>query len=389
MKKFIYSIPLIIVAFYNSNITAQTVPQHDHVVIVVMENHSTTSIIGSANAPYINSLINGTSAALFTQSFGLTHPSQPNYIMLFSGSNQGVTNDLDPGTFPFITPNLGAGLLSNAYTFTGYSEDLPSVGFNGTTSGNYARKHSPWINWQDAPTNGIPALNNQPFSSFPTDFSTLPTVSFVIPNLAHDMHDPIILPSAIVNGDAWLQTNLDAYIQWAKTNNSLFILTFDEDDGINVGGISTSTNQITTFFVGENVLQGQYPETIDHYSILRTLEDMYGLPYAGNSSASIPITDCWIPISTGIKDVEKIENLALFPNPTSDGLTMDFYSNEQQNVKIVVTDLLSKTMVNITKEVIAGDNRIQLSIKNFTSGTYFVNVISSEKNMVRKVVVKK
>ncbi|MES2394485.1 MAG: alkaline phosphatase family protein [Bacteroidota bacterium] len=389
MKKIIYSIPLIIVAFYNNSIIAQTVPQHDHVVIVVMENHSSTSIIGSANAPYINSLINGTSAANFTQSFGLTHPSQPNYIMLFSGSNQGVTNDSDPSTFPFTTPNLGASLLSNSYTFIGYSEDLPSVGFNGTTSSNYARKHSPWINWQDAPTNGIPSINNQPFSSFPTDFSTLPTVSFVIPNLAHDMHDPIILPSAIVNGDAWLQTNLDAYIQWAKTNNSLFILTFDEDDGINVGGISTSTNHITTFFIGENVLQGQYSETIDHYTILRTLEDMYGLPYAGNSSSSIPITDCWIAVSTEIKDVEKIENFSFFPNPTSEGLTIDFHSISNQNVTIIVTDLLSKTLVNINKEVIAGNNRIQLPVKNFTSGTYFVNVVSSEINVVKKVVVKK
>lgn len=382
MKKIIYSIPLIIVALYNNSILAQTVPQHDHVVIVVMENHASSSIIGSSNAPYINSLINGTSSANFTQSYGLTHPSQPNYIMLFSGSKQGVLTDSDPSTFPFTTPNLGASLLANSFTFIGYSEDLPSVGFNGTTSGDYARKHSPWINWQDAPTNGIPAINNQPFTSFPSDFSTLPTVSFVIPNLIHDMHDPLFLPSAVVNGDTWLQNNLDGYIQWAKTNNSLFILTFDEDDNFN-------SNHIATVFVGENVLQGQYSETIDHYTILRTLEDMYGLPYAGSSSTSIPITDCWIANSTGIKNVEKIENFTLFPNPTSDGLTIDFNSISNQNVTIIVTDLLSKTLVNINKEVIPGNNHIQLPIKKFTSGTYFVNVISSKNNVVKKVVVKK
>lgn len=382
MKKIIYSIPLIIVALFNNSILAQTVPQHDHVVIVVMENHASSSIIGSSNAPYINSLINGTLSANFTQSYGLTHPSQPNYIMLFSGSKQGVLTDSDPSTFPFTTPNLGASLLANSFTFIGYSEDLPSVGFNGTTSGDYARKHSPWINWQDAPTNGIPAINNQPFTSFPSDFSTLPTVSFVIPNLIHDMHDPLFLPSAVVNGDTWLQNNLDGYIQWAKTNNSLFILTFDEDDNFN-------SNHIATVFVGENVLQGQYSETIDHYTILRTLEDMYGLPYAGNSSTSIPITDCWIANSTGIKNVEKIENFTLFPNPTSDGLTIDFNSFSNQNVTIIVTDLLSKTLVNINKEVIPGNNHIQLPIKKFTSGTYFVNVISSKNNVVKKVVVKK
>lgn len=382
MKKFIYAAPLIIVLFFNKSINAQTVPQHDHVVIVVLENHASSSIIGSSNAPYINSLINGTSSANFTQSYGLTHPSQPNYIMLFSGSKQGVLTDSDPSTFPFITPNLGASLLANSFTFIGYSEDLPSVGFNGTSSGDYARKHSPWINWQDAPTNGIPSINNQPFTSFPSDFSTLPTVSFVIPNLIHDMHDPIFLPSAVVNGDTWLQNNLDGYIQWAKTNNSLFILTFDEDDNLN-------SNHIATVFVGENVVQGQYPETIDHYSILRTLEDMYGLPYAGNSATSIPITDCWIPSSTGIKNLEKNEILNLFQNPVSESISLDFYSKKQQNIKIVITDLLSKTFVNINKEVQVGNNNIQVSTEHLAAGTYFINVVSTEKNVVRKVVVKK
>lgn len=382
MKKFIYAAPLIIVLFFNKSINAQTVPQHDHVVIVVLENHASSSIIGSSNAPYINSLINGTSSANFTQSYGLTHPSQPNYIMLFSGSKQGVLTDSDPSTFPFTAPNLGASLLANAFTFIGYSEDLPSVGFNGTSSGDYARKHSPWINWQDAPTNGIPSINNQPFTSFPSDFSTLPTVSFVIPNLIHDMHDPIFLPSAVVNGDTWLQNNLDGYIQWAKTNNSLFILTFDEDDNLN-------SNHIATVFVGENVVQGQYPETIDHYSILRTLEDMYGLPYAGNSATSIPITDCWITSSTGIKNLEKNEILNLFQNPVSESISLDFYSKKQQNIKIVITDLLSKTFVNINKEVQVGNNNIQVSTEHLAAGTYFINVVSTEKNVVRKVVVKK
>ena len=380
MEKFIYSIPLIIALCYTKISPAQTVPQHDHVVIVVMENHASSSIIGSPNAPYINSLINGTSSANFTQSFGLTHPSQPNYIMLFSGANQGVLNDFTPSTFPFTTPNLGASLLANALTFTGYSEDLPAVGFNGSNSGNYARKHSPWINWQDATTNGIPAINNQPLTSFPSDFSTLPTVSFVIPNLIHDMHDPLFLPSAVVNGDAWLQNNLDAYIQWAKTNNSLFILTFDEDDNLNL-------NHIATVFVGQKVLQGEYSETIDHYSILRTLEDMYGLPYAGNSATSIPITDCWTPLTTEIENSEKNESFKLFPNPASESLALEFYSNREQLIKINITDVLSRTIVKINKEMHVGHNTIQMTTEKLTAGTYFVNVISAEKNRVKKVVL--
>ncbi len=115
------------------------VPLPSHVVIVIEENHNYSSIIGSAAAPYINGLATGTNAALFTQSYGLTHPSQPNYLMLFAGSNQGVIDDNLPANLPFTSMNLGASLVDSGKTFAGYSEDLPYTGFNGTSSGAYAR----------------------------------------------------------------------------------------------------------------------------------------------------------------------------------------------------------------------------------------------------------
>jgi autotransporter-associated beta strand protein len=83
---------------------------------------------------------------------------------------------------------------------------------------------------------------------------------------------------------------MDGYIQWAKTHNSLFILTFDEDAEDQTGA---DTQRIFTMFVGSMVQQGQYSEYIDHYSVLRTIEDMYGLPYAGHSATAAPITDVW------------------------------------------------------------------------------------------------
>jgi len=268
----------------NKNVTGSstgqtTLPKPDHLIIVLLENKAETKIIGSSAAPYINQLAN--SGALFTQSYALAHPSQPNYIMLFSGSNQGVTNDNLPGNLPFNTPNLASSLLSKGFTFTGYSEDLPSVGFNEPTSGSYARKHNPWSNWQGSGSNNISANLNQPFSSFPNNYSNLPTVSFVIPNLKNDMHD-----GTVTDSDNWLKKNLDGYIQWANKNNSLFILTFDEDDRLH-------NNQIATIFSGQMMKQGQYNEKIDHYNVLRTIEDMYGLPYAGMSSSALDITDCW------------------------------------------------------------------------------------------------
>jgi hypothetical protein len=252
---------------------ATTLPKPDHVVIVIEENHSYSDIIGSSSAPYINSLAN--SGAMFTQSFAITHPSEPNYLALFSGDTQGVTSDSCPHTFS--GPDLGSELLNANDTFGGYSESMPRVGYTGCQSNSlYARKHNPWVNFTD-----VPSSDNLPWTSFPTDYSTLPTASIVVPNLQNDMHD-----GTVQQGDTWLQQNIDGYAQWAKTNNSLLIVTWDEDDG-------SLNNQIPTIFVGQMVNPGQYSETINHYSVLRTLEDMYGLSYAGNDASATPITDCW------------------------------------------------------------------------------------------------
>lgn len=257
-----------------SNAHAQaTLPVPNHVVIVMEENHSFDEIIGSSSAPYINSLANA--GAVFTNSFAVTHPSEPNYQALFSGSTQGLTDDSCPHTFG--PPDLGGELIQAGFSFGGYAESLPSVGSTVCTSGEYARKHAPWVNFTD-----IPSSASMPFTSFPTtNFSTLPTVSFVIPNLLDDMHD-----GTIQQGDSWLQQNIDPYVQWAKANNSLLIITWDEDDG-------SQTNQIPTLFVGPMVKPGRYAEQINHYSVLRTVEDMYGLPAANNSANASAIADCW------------------------------------------------------------------------------------------------
>jgi acid phosphatase len=256
------------------------VPRPAHVVVVVEENHGFSQIIGSPDAPYINSLASGRHTALFTQSFALTHPSEPNYLLLFSGSTQGITDD-STTPVPFTTPNLGAALIQKHLTFTGFSETLPSAGFTGATSGPYARKHVPWVNWQGTGPNSLLPSVNQPFTAFPTNFKKLPTVSFVIPNLNNDMHD-----GTVAAGDAWLQQNMSAYAQWAQTHKSLLIVTTDEDDG-------PHHNQIATMFVGAGVKAGQYSESITHLTVLRTIEAMYHLPPAGDSATVAPITDVW------------------------------------------------------------------------------------------------
>lgn len=251
---------------------AQQVPAPRHVVIVVEENHSYSEIIGSPDAPYINSLAR--QGALFTHSYALTHPSQPNYLALFSGSTHGIVDDSCPHTFSSRT--LESELVAAGKTFTGYAEDLPYPGSETCSAGYYVRKHAPWTDF----SRDLPA-DNQPFSSFPADFSSLPTVSWVVPNLIDDMHD-----GSIQEADTWLENKIAPYVSWAKTHNSLLILTWDEDDG-------SYGNHIATIFVGPMVKPGKYSEKIKHYRVLRTIEDMYGLRHLGHTDSVSPITDVW------------------------------------------------------------------------------------------------
>jgi acid phosphatase len=247
-------------------------PRPSHVVVVVEENHAFADIVGASAAPYLNSLAR--QGALFTDSNAVTHPSEPNYLALFSGSTQGITDDSCPNTFDVA--NLGSQLLAAHDTFAGYSQDLPGPGFTGCTSGDYARKHTPWVDFPN-----VPSSANRPFTDFPHDYARLPTVSFVIPNLANDMHD-----GTIGEADSWLRANLGGYVTWARNNNSLLVLTFDEDD-------TSQGNHIATVFVGAHVRQGSYPRRIDHYTVLRTIEAAYGLPPLGEAASAAPITDVW------------------------------------------------------------------------------------------------
>jgi acid phosphatase len=253
---------------------AATLPTPAHIVVVMEENHSYSDIIGNSSAPYMNSL--ASSGALITASYGVTHPSEPNYMALFGGSTDGLSADTCPVTDK--AANLGSELLGAGYTFKGYSEGLPSTGSTTCTSGKYARKHSPWINFSNVPTS-----DSLPFTSFPSssNYASLPTLSFVIPNLNDDMHD-----GTISAADTWLKSNISAYATWAKANNSLLIVTWDEDD-------YTENNQIPTIIVGAHVATGHYDETINHYNLLATLEQIYGLAKVGSSASASVISDIW------------------------------------------------------------------------------------------------
>ena len=249
------------------------VPRPDHTIVVVMENRSYSEVIGNSGAPYINALAKR--GALFTRSQAITHPSEPNYLALFSGSTHGLTSDACP--VEFSAANLASELAKARKTFAGYSEDLPNTGSEVCSAGEYARKHVPWTDFRN-----VPKSLNKPYSRFPAaHLDKLPAVSFVIPNLCDDMHD-----CSVSAGDSWLRKHLSGYVNWAMKHNSLLILTWDENDG-------SPGNQIPTIFVGEMVKAGKYRVRIDHYNVLATIEAAYGLHRIGHAARAAPITGVW------------------------------------------------------------------------------------------------
>lgn len=266
MKRFFWIFTLFVQSAIGSEL-----PRPDHIVIVIEENKSFSQIIGNKDAPYINELARR--GVLFTDSHGISHPSQPNYLALFSGSTRGIGSNACP--LDLNGPNLASALMEKGYSFASYSESLPEPGYDGCVWGTYMRKHNPVANWKEL------AAYNLPFSDFPSDYAKLPTVAFVVPNQLNDMHD-----GSIAQGDAWLKQNLDGYAQWAMTHNSLLIVTFDEDDG-------SEGNRVATLIVGEKVKPGKYAQRIDHYGVLRMLEEMYGLPLLNESARAQAATVEW------------------------------------------------------------------------------------------------
>jgi hypothetical protein len=134
----------------------------------------------------------------------------------------------------------------------------------------------------------LPISVHRPFTDYPNgNFDLLPTVAWVHPTEEYTMHQGPANP--VRDGDTWLRNNIDSYVQWALGHNSLLILTFDEDDSF------TTSNQIPTLFVGPDTVirPGSYGENVNLYSVLRTVEDIYGLGHIGNATTAPMIRDAF------------------------------------------------------------------------------------------------
>ncbi len=251
---------------------AATLPRPAHVVVVVEENRTLAQVIAGKDAPYLTALAKA--GALFTNAHGETHPSLPNYLALFAGVTNTNRDGCPAAGISPTAPNLGSELLAAGLSFAAYSEGLPETGFRGCWAGKYARKHAPWVEFAN-----VPQTLHHPLRLL-RSYDALATVTFIVPDLDDDMHD-----GTVAMGDDWARTHLAPLVAWANAHDTLVMITWDE-------GLD-SVNSIPTILAGPMVRSGTYGERVDHYRLLRTIEEMYGLAPTGRAADAAPLTDCW------------------------------------------------------------------------------------------------
>jgi hypothetical protein len=257
-----------------STTTTTTSGGYSHVVWIVMENHSYSQIIGNlTSAPYINSLAKTYGNA--TNMYAEAHPSLPNYVAMTSGSTQGITDDSGPSSHPLSVPNIFTQLGTSARAL---EESMPSNCYK-SNSGNYVVHHDPaayYTNFAACSTQVVP-LGATP------DLSA--KFTFITPNLCHDMHSNSCSGSSneILQGDSWLKVfvpQLLATPQYVSGTTVIFI-TWDEDNSC-----SGCTNHVPTIVISPTTKAITSAVTFNHYSMLRTTEELLGLPLIGGAATA-------------------------------------------------------------------------------------------------------
>jgi phosphatidylinositol-3-phosphatase len=244
-------------------------PDHyDHVVWIVMENHSYAQIVGSTDAPYINQLAR--EGGLATNFYAESHPSLPNYIAMTSGSTQGIADDDPPAAHRLDVPSIFS-LLPHGGSRS-LEESMPSNCLQ-TDSGQYAVRHNPQAYYVNL--GGDCSRYNVPLTD-PPDLSA--RFTFVTPNLIHDMHD-----GTVADGDGWLCTFMPKVLgsdEYAAGRTAVFV-TWDEDDLL-------SDNHIPTLVIAPSVAPGTtVAARLDHYSLLRATQQMLNVgPLLGNAATA-------------------------------------------------------------------------------------------------------
>jgi len=256
-----------------------------------MENHSYASVIGSTSAPFENQLAGD--CGLATNYHNVDHPSLPNYIAATSGIPFGslgpFTSDCNPGSSCSAGPTVSS-IFSQVPSWKAYEESMPSQ-CRRSNSGDYAVRHNPPPYFQEL-TGSCPA-NDVPFAGFESDFDagSLPAFSFVTPNLINDTHD-----GSVAQGDSWLRTTVGHIVSSApyRAGNVALFITWDEGEGGSASNCAFNTVDVgchvPTIVVAPSTTAGTRSAALfNHYSLLRTAEDLLGVPALGQAATASPM----------------------------------------------------------------------------------------------------
>ena len=245
-----------------------------HVFLIVLENKSEQDIIGSPNAPYLNSLIEQYGLANDYQ--GVAHPSQPNYLAVFSGSTHEVFDD---DVHDVSAPSIADQLEAAGRTWRVFAENLPAEPcFTGASAtdgpdgpGLYVRKHNPAVSFVSISGSPDRCANVQPLAAFDpaaADFQ------FIVPNMCHTMHD-----CPVADGDGWLRDFVPSILgSSAWKDDGVLFVTFDE------GADKSRQNELPTLVIAPDAAPGfRSGVAHNHYSLLRTIETGLRVPCLAES----------------------------------------------------------------------------------------------------------
>jgi phosphatidylinositol-3-phosphatase len=254
-----------------------SVPNFSHIYTILLENKEYGSIVGQSSAPYLNSLI--ARYGLATNYTATFHPSEPNYLALFSGSNQGVT---DNGVHNLGAKNVADQIEASRRTWRVFAQNVPLNCYTGATasggedgSGSYARKHEPAISFNDINSSSSRCANISDFTHFDPAAANY---EFIVPNLCNSMHD-----CSVATGDKWLKSFVPGILNSAAwQGGGVLFITWDEGSSSTGGG-----GHVATLVIANSVTAG-FKSGIahSHYSLLRTVQDAWGLGCLANSCSA-------------------------------------------------------------------------------------------------------
>jgi hypothetical protein len=241
-----------------------------HVAVIVMENEEYGDVLGSSAAPFINHLAR--TYGLASNSYAISHPSLPNYLALTGGSTFGI--DSDCSDCSVSRSGLADQLDRQGISWTAYMEDLPQPCFLDAGSGDYAKKHDPFAYFTSVASDSSRCQQIVPLSQLSSDEAAgaLPRFVWITPNLCHDMHD-----CDVSTGDSFLSRTVPPLLQ-ALGPHGLLFLTWDE--GSSDSGcchLAHGGHVVTIVAGGVARRHARLSSPVDHYSLLQTVEDLFGL----------------------------------------------------------------------------------------------------------------